>query len=109
LLSLLNEKIIDGALVTRMGRDDPLKPEAFIATTKDELIDAIGSKYCPVPANVALNEILNSNFKKFAVVGLPCHIHGLRKAERLKKELREKIALHIGLFCSYGITFLTTQ
>lgn len=108
LVSLLDEKIIDGALVTNMGRD-PLRPKPFIATTRDDIIDAIGAKYCPVPVNIALKEILNSNLKKFAVVGLPCHIHGLRKAEKLNKELKEKIVLHIGLFCSYGITFLATQ
>lgn len=109
LVSLLDKKIIDGALVTKMKKDDPLRPKAFIATTRDEVIDAIGAKYCPVPVNVALKEILDSNLEKFAVVGLPCHIQGLRKAEKLNKKLKKKIVLHIGLFCSHGITFLATQ
>ncbi len=110
LIFALEEGLINGALVTRMKRDNPLIPEPFIARTKKELIEASKAKYCPVPVNVVLKEILNSKKdENFAVVGLPCHIHGIRKAEQENKELREKIVLHIGIFCSYGINFLATD
>ena len=49
-----------------------------------EPVSATKSKYCPVPANVRIKKILRRN-GKFAVVGLPCHIHGVRKAEMLNK------------------------
>jgi len=38
-------------------------------------------------------------------VGLPCHIHGIRNAEMMNKTLREKIVLHLGIFCSHTDTF----
>jgi coenzyme F420 hydrogenase subunit beta len=104
----LEERIIDGALVTRMRKDAPLEPEVIIARTKEEVVTALGSKYCPVPVNGAITEILKEK-GKFAVVGLPCHIHGIRKAEMLNKRLREKIVLHIGLFCSHSVSFLGTE
>ena len=111
LIFALEEKMINGALVTRMKRDNPLEPEPFIARTKEEIIEASKSKYCPVPVNIALEEILESEEgEKFAVVGLPCHIQGIRKAEQINKKLEEKIALHLGLFCcSQGATFLATE
>ena len=110
LIFALEEGIIDGALVTRMKRDNPLEPEPFIARTKEEIIEASKSKYCPVPANIALKEILESEEgEKFAVVGLPCHIHGIRKAEQMDKKLREKIVLHVGIFCSHVPNFLGTE
>ena len=110
LIFALEEGIIDGALVTRMKKDNPLEPEPFIARTKDEIIEASKSKYCPVPANVVLNEILNSKEgEKFAVVGLPCHIHGIRKAEQVTKNLKEKIILHIGIFCGHAPNFTATK
>jgi len=109
LIFALEEGIIDGALVTRMKKDKPLEPEPFIARTREEIIEARGSKYCPVPANIALKEILESEEEKFAVVGLPCHIHGIRKAEQINKKLKEKIVLHVGIFCAKAISFLGTE
>jgi len=101
LIFALEQGIIDGALVTRMREDKPLEPQPFIARTREEIISAAKSKYCPVPANIALKEILKAkDGERFAVVGLPCHIHGIRKAEAINKKLKERIVLHIGLVCS---------
>jgi len=108
LIFALEEGIIDGALVTKMNQYKPLEPEVFIARNKDEIISASGSKYCPVPLNIGLKKILNEE-GKFAIVGLPCHIHGVRKLETINKKLQEKIALHLGLFCSNSVTFLGTE
>lgn len=110
LIFALEKGIIDGALVTRMKKEYPLEPEPFIARTREEIIEASKSKYCPVPANIALKEILESKEgDKFAVVGLPCHIHGIRKAERINKKLKEKIILHLGIVCNHTPTFLATS
>jgi coenzyme F420 hydrogenase subunit beta len=108
LIFLLEEKIVDGALVTRMSNEDPLEPYSFIARTRQEILSAAGSKYCPVPANVALKEILSTK-RKYAVVGLPCHIHGIRKAEMANKELLKRIILHMGLFCGGVCSFKGTE
>ena len=106
LIFALEKGIIDGALVTRMSKEKPLEPEPFIARTKEDIIEASKSKYCPVPANIALKEILESKEdEKFAVVGLPCHIHGIRKAEQINKKLKERIILHVGIFCAKTINF----
>lgn len=107
LIFALEEGLIDGALVTKMNDKKPLVPQTFIAKTRDEIISASKSIYCPVPANIALKEIHKSD-GKFAVVGIPCHLHGIRKAEMIDKELKEKIVLHIGLFCSHTPNFLGT-
>jgi len=110
LISALEEKIINAAIVTRMKKDKPLIPEPFIARTKEEIIEAMGSKYCPVPANIMLREIsISKNDEKFAVVGLPCHIAGIRKAEILFPKLKEKIALHVGIFCGAVRSFIGTE
>lgn len=107
LIFLLERKVIDGAIVTRMKRDNPLEPDPFIAQSKSEVISAMGSKYCPVPLNMALREILNTN-GKFAIVGLPCHIAGIRKLENFIPELKKKITLCLGLFCSHTCNFRAT-
>lgn len=110
LIFALEKGLINGALVTRMKKDNPLEPEPFIARTKQEIIDAAKSKYCPVPANIALKEIMNASQKeKFAVVGLPCHIHGIRKLEQLYPAIKTKIVLHIGIVCNHTPNFLATK
>ena len=110
LIYALEKGIIDGALVTRMNKDQPWEPEPFLAKTRDEIIEASKSKYCPVPANIMIKELLSAQEGvKFAVVGLPCHIQGIRKAEQVYKKLRSRVVLHIGLFCSHTDTFWQTD
>jgi len=105
LLAFAFEKgLIDGALVIRMSRDNPLVPEVFIARTVEEVVAASKTKYCPVAANTGLGQILKEE-GRYAVVGLPCHIHGVRKAEQVFKVLRKRIVLHIGLLCSHMVRF----
>ncbi|MEM2779960.1 MAG: Coenzyme F420 hydrogenase/dehydrogenase, beta subunit C-terminal domain, partial [Candidatus Bathyarchaeia archaeon] len=108
LLFALEQGIIDGAVVTRMRADNPLMPESFIAKTKEEIVSASKSKYCPTSPNEVLKHALKEN-GRFAFVGLPCQIHGVRKAEVNVKGLREKIVLHIGLFCSHTVNFDGTR
>lgn len=108
LVYALEKNIIDGVLVTRMNHKSPLEPEPFIARTKEEIIESAKSKYCPVPANIALKYILQTD-GKFAVVGLPCHLHGIRKAEQINRKLKEKIIFHLGIFCASEVSFLGTE
>jgi coenzyme F420 hydrogenase subunit beta len=110
LIYALEKEIITGALVTRMNKCKPLEPEPFIARTKEEIIEASKSKYCPVPVNIVLREILESKEEeKFAVVGLPCHINGIRIAENKSKKLKNKIVLHLGIFCNHTPNFHGTD
>jgi coenzyme F420 hydrogenase subunit beta len=79
-------------------------PEVFIARTAEEVIAASKTKYCPVAINTGLRQILKEE-GRYAVVGLPCHIHGVRKAEQVFKILRKRIVLHVGLLCSHMVRF----
>lgn len=108
LIFALEAGIIDGALVIRMKRDQPLESEGFIARTKEDILNSSKSKYCSVSPNEALNQILQEE-GKYAVVGLPCHIHGLRKAEEVNKQLKKRIVLHLGLMCSHSVNYMGTE
>lgn len=108
LVYALESNLIDGAIVTKADEKSPLRPRSFISRTSDEIISAMGSSYCPVPVNTIIPEILNSK-GHFAITGLPCHIHGLRKAEEINLQLKEKIVLHLGLVCNHTPTFRATD
>jgi len=108
LIFALETGLIDAALVTRMRRDNALRPEPFLARTREEILSAARSKYCPVAADVMLKEIL-AREDKVAVVGLPCHIQGVRKAEECIPKLKKQIRLRISLACSLDYSFLGTE
>jgi len=46
---------------------------------------------------------------RYAVVGLPCHIYGIRKAESIYPDLASKILFHVGIFCGGTPNFLATE
>jgi len=97
LLYAMDEKIIDGALITMMRRDSPLKAVTVLAVTREEILSGAGSKYCPTSIGIALRQILERE-GRFAVVALPCQLHGLRKLEEINADYRRKIVIHFGPF-----------
>jgi coenzyme F420 hydrogenase subunit beta len=105
LIHAIKSKMADGVLVTRMQAGNPLRPESFIARSEAEIIDSSGSKYCPVPVGTALREILESQ-GRYIFVGLPCHVHGLRKAQAADARLRERIVLCVSLVCHHTPSYL---
>jgi coenzyme F420 hydrogenase subunit beta len=90
--------LIDGALVTGVNSETGL-PGPIIARTPEAILQAMGSKYCVTPNNEALRIILREK-GRYAVVGLPCQLHGLRLAQRQNKKLQERIIYTFSLFCS---------
>jgi coenzyme F420 hydrogenase subunit beta len=98
LVFALEKGIVDGVITTRMNA----------RRTREEIISASKSKYCPVPVNAAIRDIPRQK-GRFAVVGLPCHIQGIRKAEIVNAKLKERIILHMGLFCSHTVSFSGTE
>jgi coenzyme F420 hydrogenase subunit beta len=102
LLYLLRSGLIDGALLTKASADNPLGAEPFVARTEEDVLSAMGSRYVPVPLNQLLRHALYES-GRFAVVGLPCHMQGVRRAELKLRTLRDRIVYHFGLTCSHVV------
>ena len=103
LICALEEGIIDAVLLAGWREDKPWRCRPFIATNKEEVLKGIRTGMMIVPINSLLNEAVKErNFSKIAIVGLPCHIHGIRKLQKfgLPREIVKSIKLTIGLFCS---------
>lgn len=108
LVFALEENIIDGALLVRMNSNNPFEPEVFIARTREEILSAAQSKYLPVPLNWKLKKLVEKG-GVFAVVALPCHMHGIRNAEMVDERIRNKIKLHLGLMCSHTLNLYALE
>lgn len=100
---LMDEKIIDGVLAAK--KLEGLKGEIIVAKSKEEIINAAGSRWQVLPFTAKLKETIeNEDLKKIAIVGLPCQIHFLRQMRifpLLETSFSNRIRLLISLFC-YG-------
>ena len=109
LIWLLENKHIDGAVVTMFDKDNPLLVKTFIATTREDVISARSSKYSPVSFNHVVQDVKAAAGSRYVIVGLPCHIQGLRKLMAVDKRLREKVVGLFAIYCSCGRSFYLTE
>lgn len=113
---LLDNKLIDGAIVCK--KEGPFNRVPFLATTKDDLLEAAGSHYdishqliqldkynTFIPTNVKLKDLINSDMLSIAIVGTPCQIHSIRKMQELRILPAHIVKYALGLFCNLNFSF----
>jgi coenzyme F420 hydrogenase subunit beta len=116
LLHLIENKIIDGAIVSK--KTSPFSREPLIATTKEDLLAAAGSRFAELshveelgkyttysPTLQGLKGLRNIDLARIAVVGTPCQIHTIRKMQVLGVLPSHVVKFTIGLFCMENFSF----
>jgi len=106
LIYLLDKKIIGGAVVVGFEKNNVTEPKTYIAPNAEEILNGKSSKYCPVTYNSIISEI-NKTSGKFVIVGLPCHIHGFRKYEKINKAFKDKVLGYFSIYCSGTKNFMS--
>jgi coenzyme F420 hydrogenase subunit beta len=104
---LLEKRKVDGTIIVRMSRGNPWLPEVSLGKTRNDVLDAQQSKYVMIPVNMAFRKI-KSQEGKYAMVGLPCHIHAFRRLQKVDVHLSRKVVLTIGLFCGCNMNIGAT-
>lgn len=69
-------------------------------TTVESLWTAARSSYYPVEISSCLRAIAHSKLK-YAVIGLPCVVKGIRRAQRTVPRLKKNIPVLLGLVCGH--------
>lgn len=95
---------IDGAVIVVDDPAEPFRPKALIATDPSQVRGASRSKYCPIPVNALILQMMRFE-GRLAYVGLSCHMQGLELAVQRVRKLRNKVVLRIGLFCDRVLTY----
>jgi len=103
LIHALRTGAISAAVVVTMKQGIHPRPEAHIASSPEEIIEAQKSKYTPVPLLEVISRLERIR-GSVALTGLSCHIHGLIKACELIPDLREKMKYRIGLICDRSLS-----
>ncbi len=82
----------------------------LLATTREAVLGAAGSRYTYSPNTLALVEAMRRDVKPLVVVGVPCQVDGVRLQQNSSISLsvarwyRDNVALVIGLLCSEAFT-----
>jgi coenzyme F420 hydrogenase subunit beta len=97
---------IEGALTSRLSTTRLWDCEPFLATTRDEVLEAAGSRYTYAANPLAMKDAEQRGLKRLALVGMSCQasINGTLAARRLNKYAR-RIELVIGLLCSKSFEY----
>jgi coenzyme F420 hydrogenase subunit beta len=97
---------IEGALTSRLSGTRLWDCEPFLATTRDEVLEAGGSRYTYAANPLAMKDAERRGLKRLALVGMSCQasINGTLAARRVNKYAR-RIELVIGLLCSKSFEY----
>jgi len=99
LLYCLERERVHGVLHLQPDPDDPIRNRTFLSRSRQEVLAGTGSRYAPGSVCDGLERI-ESAPGPCVFVGQPSEITALRKAQRLRPALREKVALAISFFCA---------
>lgn len=102
LMDMLDRNEIDAALVCFMDVVEGVVSANFrLAKTREELLQAQGSKYISTRFSSQAMEIIRNYDGRLAVVCLPCDAKLLDKATATMPALKDKIRCVITLFCGH--------
>jgi coenzyme F420 hydrogenase subunit beta len=102
----LEEGLIDSAVLTALKPGEEY-PQGILATTVQEIVSCVGSRYVGSHSLVGLREALDRGFERIGIVGLPCQVRSVRKMtlyDLKNEELKQRIKLVLGLFCNWAFS-----
>lgn len=99
-INLIEDKIVDGIICVKPNKLNPLGSEVFIAKSREDIIEASGSRYIPSSNCLYLKNVINLK-GKYVFVGKPCEIEGLVNLEKIYPKLKERVIYKIALMCHH--------
>jgi len=106
LIYALKNGIIDGVILSGVGKEKPFFPIPRLAVASEEVLECAGTRYSYSPNLLALQEAIKLKKESIAFVGTPCQIHTIRKMQMfpLKKYVKA-LNFTIGLMCTEAFTY----
>ncbi|RKX25231.1 MAG: 4Fe-4S ferredoxin [Candidatus Zixiibacteriota bacterium] len=95
---LLTQDIVDRICCVVPSNDPNILFRYSVVDSVDDVRSASCSAYYPVELSQTISEILNVD-GRYAVIGLPCALKGLRMAMLRSVDLRKRIVVLVGLVC----------
>ena len=108
LQKLLSENIVDAVICVQHSKEKGRLFEFIVARTAEDVYASAGSAYYPVEISEILRYVRDTP-GKYAVIGVPCLMKGLRNAQAHSSLLRERLVMLIGLACANQKSTFFTQ
>ncbi|MGQ9722831.1 MAG: Coenzyme F420 hydrogenase/dehydrogenase, beta subunit C-terminal domain [Candidatus Jordarchaeum sp.] len=106
-LYCLEKGEVKQVLHSGVDAENPLYNLPVVSKTRIDLLERTGSRYAPSSPCEGLSEIIN--FRGCSLfIGKPCDIQGVRKAEMIIPEIKEKVNLKVSIFCAGTPSTLAT-
>jgi coenzyme F420 hydrogenase subunit beta len=99
LAHLLASREIDYVVQTAVSSQSPVRNALAISTGRDDVFHAAGSRYAPSSPLEDIGVRLDAP-GKFAFVGKPCDVAGLRQLARYDPRVNEKVSVMIAFMCA---------
>jgi len=105
LLSALEAKTIDGAVVSGMDQERPFYPVPRLTETREEILKCSGTRYSFSPNVRALAEVAKQRKTEIAFVATACQVQSVRRMQLASLRLAAPVKYVIGLMCSECFTY----
>lgn len=99
LIHLLKTEQIDYVVQTSVSEDSPVRNDLKISLGRDDIFHSAGSRYAPSSPLEDIGAQLDAP-GKFAFVGKPCDVAGLRQLARFDERVRDKVPFMIAFMCA---------
>lgn len=96
---LLSEKIVDFVLHTGASQYSPLHNDTTRSLNRSDIIHKAGSRYSPSSPLIEIKKYLAED-RKFAFVGKPCDIVGLKNYLHECPQHKDKVVVFISFMCA---------
>ncbi|WP_372774339.1 Coenzyme F420 hydrogenase/dehydrogenase, beta subunit C-terminal domain [Mangrovibacterium sp.] len=97
---LLQSKLVDGILQVGKSDNHYLYNHLKISRTREEVIRNASSRYAPALVFDRLKSILDESSDKYAFVGKPCDIAGIKNFVAQFPKYEDRIIYHLSIFCA---------
>ena len=99
-LFVLENNIADAILQVGAVEGDYIKNEMKISRTRDDVINNAQSRYAPAMTLYKLKQILEGSTEKYAIIGKPCDIAGVKNFVIENPCYSNRFVLYISIFCA---------
>ena len=96
---LLERGEVDFVLQIGAAAGSPLRSAAHASSSPTEIVERAGSRYAPAATLEGMDELLAQK-RRFAVIGKPCEIAGLRNLARVDPRVDARIPYMLSFFCA---------
>ncbi len=105
-IHLLESAKVEAILHVRASGSDPMRTEAQVSTTPEEVVGGAQSRYGPAAPLVHVHRLLDEG-RRFALIGKPCDVAAIRNLAHIDDRVSAQIPYCLTIFCG-GLPTLHT-